>query len=61
MKLEVFRRNKKYIARLISYNEDNPNEKTKIIQEDTIPKLTIKIQDWLFAEFETKNTNNFDE
>lgn len=61
MKLEVFKRKDKYIIRIISYNEDAPTEKTKVIEDANLAKLCVKLQDEFYKEFETKDSPNSNE
>jgi hypothetical protein len=58
LKLEVFKRKDKYIIRIITYNEDTPTEKTKVIEETNLAKLCVKLQDEIYKEFETKDSSN---
>lgn len=57
MKLEVFKRKNKYIVRIISYNETNPREETRVIEETNHAKLCVKLQDEFYKEFEAKDSN----
>ena len=61
MKLEVFKRKDKYIIRIISYDEDTPTEKTKVIEEANLAKLCVKLQDEFYKEFESKNSSDSNE
>lgn len=61
LNIELFKRGKRYTARLITYNEDNPKEQSITIQDENLPKFFSKLQDALYKEFETQSGSNTNE